>query len=130
WKFLALRLIRVLLALERCCSFVTVNLFAAERESTDLNVVGIWRPLRLEIKVFVNLTCRLDLVILETFSKIRESKIRRSPSNRTMDSSKFVFWNSVYLELPVTGMGVLLIVLLAVKTRSSAVFPVGEMPEY
>ncbi|OMO65210.1 hypothetical protein COLO4_31449 [Corchorus olitorius] len=41
----------------------------------------------------------------ETCSKIRESKSRRSPSNRTMDSGKFVFWTCVYLELPVTGWG-------------------------
>ncbi|KAG8497080.1 hypothetical protein CXB51_008336 [Gossypium anomalum] len=52
WKFLALRLIRVLLALARCCSFVTVNLFAAERESTDLNVVGIWRVMLFFFSLF------------------------------------------------------------------------------
>ncbi|MFQ6644848.1 hypothetical protein Gotur_018846, partial [Gossypium turneri] len=61
----------------------------------------------------------------ETCSKIRESKIRRSPSNRTMDSSKFVFWNCVHLELPVTGMRVLLIA----KTGRFDVLHVSALPE-
>jgi hypothetical protein len=38
-------------------------------------------------------------------AEIRKSEMCGSTSNRTMDSGKFILWNSLYLELPISDHG-------------------------